>query len=476
MILGISWGDIPGVGPLIGAAGGAVASAASAGFDAVAKAIVEAADQMFMTVISGWIKTNSASAVSPDTIQWLQGVGIRPLMLLVAVLSTVVCGTRLAWEAGFGGNGKGALEGLKALLRTIVIGAAGTTLILSLLEAGDAYSNWIIARSLADGQGLPDRLLADASLGSGIGFTLGILAIFASFVQMFLMVIRSALLVLLAGAWQATAAGSATETGAQSFKKVTGWIIAFLLYKPAAAICYAAGIRLMFAGNDNKPSLAGVITGLCILLMAILVLPALLRLVAPATAALGGASAGAALAAGAAVATGAVTMAATGGMLGGGGGGGGGSPKGSVGGDTGGGGGPAGAIAAVTSGLSQAAGDDATGRSPEAAGAGGGGPSGSPGGSGPSGGGGASGSTGSSGATGGSGGSGPSGSAGASPSGPPASSAGSSPSPSGSGSSSSPSGPSGSGSSSASPASGSGGSPSSSSKSGPSGSGSSKES
>jgi type IV secretion system protein TrbL len=123
---------------------------------------------------------------------------------------------------------------------------------------------------------------------------LGQLSAWASLIQIVLMLIRSAMLVLLGSTLPLAAAATNTEVGKAWFKKYCAWTLGFIAYKPAAALIYAAAIKLkqekMFAQGSSGllPSL----TGVMMMMLAILALPALLRLAVPITAAVGGGSAG----------------------------------------------------------------------------------------------------------------------------------------------------------------------------------------
>jgi hypothetical protein len=136
---------------------------------------------------------------------------------------------------------------------------------------------------------------------------LGLIGLLASLVQVVLMVVRSGMLVILAGILPTTAAFTNTEMGKQWFQKAVGWTIAFILYKPAAAIVYSVAFLLMGNG-DGKDVLIRSITGFTLMVVALFALPALMRFVTPmvgAVASGGGAGAGAAVGA---MATGAVSL------------------------------------------------------------------------------------------------------------------------------------------------------------------------
>ncbi len=177
--------------------------------------------------------------------------------------------------------------------------------------AADAFSAAIIDRS-TDGKGFAESMnILVVTNQTGVGvfilIVLGLIGLIASLVQIVLMVVRSGMLVILAGILPTTAAFTNTEMGRQWFQKAVGWTIAFILYKPAAAIVYSVAFLLM-GNNSGKDALIGSITGFTLMIVALFALPALMRFVTPmvgAVASGGGAGAGAAVGA---MATGAVSM------------------------------------------------------------------------------------------------------------------------------------------------------------------------
>ena len=107
---------------------------------------------------------------------------------------------------------------------------------------------------------------------------LGIIAFLATVIQIMLMLVRGGMLVLLVGTLPLVAAFSNTEMGMQWFRKAGAWLVAFALYKPAAAIVYAVAFDLA-----GQPGALALLDGVMMLVLAILALPALLRFVVPAT-------------------------------------------------------------------------------------------------------------------------------------------------------------------------------------------------
>ncbi|WP_401000983.1 hypothetical protein [Agromyces sp. GXQ0307] len=240
----------------------------------------------------------------------------------LAVLSTIVAGIRMAWEQ----RAQPGKDLLKSLLTLIVVSGAGLTVIGLSVAAADAFSVWVLEGATncdvdagpADGEstcfGTTVGSIVMLSSTSPIGMIgvliLGSLALLMAYVQVALMIVRGGMLVVLAGILPLTASFTNTEMGSQWFKKTVGWTIAFILYKPAAALIYAAAFQMtgadVFRGDGG--GIWTILTGLAMMLIVILALPALLRFVAPMTAAIGGGGT-AAMALGAAGVAGAAEMA-----------------------------------------------------------------------------------------------------------------------------------------------------------------------
>lgn len=247
----------------------------------------------------------------------------------LAVLSTIIAGIRMAWEQ----RAQPGKDLLRSLLTLIVVSGAGLTVIGLSVAAADAFSVWVLEGATncdvdagpADGEstcfgttvGSIVMLTASSPIGMIGVLILGSLALLMAYIQVALMIVRGGMLVLLAGVLPLTASFTNTEMGNQWFKKTVGWTIAFILYKPAAALIYAAAFQMtgadVFRGDGG--GIWTILTGLAMMLIVILALPALLRFVAPMTAAIGGggtaamALGAAGIAGGAEMATGAIRRA-----------------------------------------------------------------------------------------------------------------------------------------------------------------------
>ncbi|WP_233255593.1 hypothetical protein [Naasia lichenicola] len=225
----------------------------------------------------------------------------------LAVLAIIVAGLRMAWDQ----RAAPGRELLQSLVTLIVVSGAGLTVIGLAVAAADSFSVWILntstdcdvesATSPCFGENV-SALLVGLSATSPIGLIgvliLGSIALIVTYVQVALMVVRGGLLVILAGILPLTASFTNTAMGKQWFRRSVGWLIAFILYKPAAALVYAAAFRLVATNvfQQDGTGIWSVLTGLALMVMALAALPALMRFVTPLVAPLAADGGGAAFA------------------------------------------------------------------------------------------------------------------------------------------------------------------------------------
>lgn len=270
--------------------------------DSLAEAFNEAAEWAIKTMMASWLKLGSPdvdSAASPA--RWITE-HLNFITLTVLILAVFVACIRTALTQRYQPMGELA----KTLGHVIVVSTAGGFILNLGIQTGDILAAWLLEE--ADFQ--PNQTLGLLALNQpGIVFILAIIVIIVQIIQLGLMIIRNGMLIFLAGTLPLAAAAQNTEMGRQWYKKSIAWGLAFLLYKPAAALIYAGSIEMMNGDQDIGTQLSGIF----MMILAIAALPALMRFLVPATASMSGGNAGAMAGAlvGAAVATGAIV--ATGG-------------------------------------------------------------------------------------------------------------------------------------------------------------------
>ena len=160
------------------------------------------------------------------------------------------------------------------------------------------------------------------SISPALPLVIGAIATLGLLIQYTIMIGRGPLVMVLLGLWPLSAAAATlgVKKGTDSFDKITSWLLAFVIYPFPAAVVYAAAFKLK-SGSDG---LGGILYGFALEMMALFVLPAVMRIIAPQVQALGRAYGGevalktAAAVAETAVAVGAavVTAGAAAGLLG----------------------------------------------------------------------------------------------------------------------------------------------------------------
>lgn len=298
--------DIPGVGAACDAAGGAAGNVAAA---AAGNALQQAADafaegfaNVVSTITTWWVNTPTPTlSQSAGPVGELRG-HLAWIVAAVGVASLMIAMGRLAVSSDV----RAGREAASGLLRLVLVSSAAVPALGLLTAAGDQFSKWIINRAADGDVGAALTQLTALSpirnLGTGVLLVVGLLGLISGLAQLALMGIRVALLVVLAGTIPIAAAASTTERGRSALDRMLTWMLAFALYKPVAAIIYATAFWVIGSAGDQPgagPIMA--LAGLGMLAVAIIALPAFMKLVAPAVSHVtGSAGSGAGVIAGAA--------------------------------------------------------------------------------------------------------------------------------------------------------------------------------
>lgn len=296
----------------------AVGDAVAGAWEKIVQDMAEAASAVVREIATGWLAIDSPT-LDQDSgpVGFLRSSTIA-LTSWVAVLCLVIAAGRLAWER----RAEPARQAAAGVLRLVVVSAAAVAVVNLLTAAGDDFSRWIVNRSTGCGgyaanepcvDAFGERLLTLTAFAAvdrpltGLMFIMALLLIIASIVQIAFMLARNAMLIVLAGTLPLTAAASTTEAGRAWFNKSMGWLLAFVLYKPVAAIIYASAFATI--GKSKSGEFMTQVSGVMLLVMAALTLPALMRIAVPMVSAVGGwSAAGAIQGTGRAVAQGAMAI------------------------------------------------------------------------------------------------------------------------------------------------------------------------
>ncbi|MFC9335255.1 hypothetical protein [Arthrobacter sp. NPDC057009] len=257
----------------------------------MAAAVAEATGQTLGALAAFWTQMSAAEAAVDQfkTALFLQD-SLWYWTAILAVLSVVVGGIRTVWEH----RGAPLRDTLRSLTTLTLVSGTSLAMFALLVAASGGFSGWIVHHATG-GAGFSAGLKAvfrppGEPLGTFMVILMGLATTVAGLLQIAFLVLRSAVLLLLAGILPTMAALTVTESGRLMFKRSLAWIFAFILYEPAAATAYALAFRLtdMNSGpasaaeeGSTDKAVVNSVTGLVLMIFALLALPALLRLSAP---------------------------------------------------------------------------------------------------------------------------------------------------------------------------------------------------
>ncbi|MET9486367.1 hypothetical protein [Nocardia sp. NPDC006630] len=225
------------------------------------------------------------------------------LQILLLMVSVILSGMKLA-EARRGAAVSEAAESFRMFARVVFSSWMLGAVIVAGTQASDKFSEWVI-NDATDGQAknIAELMVKTSKLQAfspGLVLIIAIVGLLGALAQIILAIVRQGLLVVAAGVLPLAAAASGTSTGRQSYPKLISWIIAFMLYKPVAAIVYM--IAFTTAGHVDDLSTAAtlpdsdqaqrMLVAIVLLCSAAFVLPALMRLATPAVAIVGSGGSG----------------------------------------------------------------------------------------------------------------------------------------------------------------------------------------
>jgi hypothetical protein len=233
---------------------------------------IRAAAGEAITTLFGWWTTPSSTTVNSAVVQAAQRYTITWIAIPIAVLAVLAAVT---WGAA-SPQGTWLRDVARGLL-VFGVTAAGSIPIVAALQAWfEALASGLLgAVPTGDvGKRLID-LLSLPGVGPAQVTFWGALLFLVSLVQYLVMLFRDGAVLVLTAVLPVAAAGQFTRGSILWLPKVAGWLIAFLAFKPAAALVYYIGLSLLGQGNDVH----ALASGACVMVAAVLALPALLRLV-----------------------------------------------------------------------------------------------------------------------------------------------------------------------------------------------------
>jgi type IV secretion system protein TrbL len=264
--------------------GSAIGAAVNSGIDGVAESFTKSVQPTLTAIFTYWMGAPNADLSSPTgPVQVMQG-SLHWVSAAIAVGALGIGATRLVLNR----RPEHAVALARSLGLLFFASVVAVPLFNLLISFGDDFSTWILARAtngpFATGFVGFLSLQMINPLGSLTMILVSLIAVVGGLVQLVFMFIRNAALLVIVGTYPMAAAAAGTPTGQAWFQKQTGWILAFIFFKPAASIVYATA----FLAIRDQSSTINVILGVVLIVIASLALPALMKIAVPLTAAVGG--------------------------------------------------------------------------------------------------------------------------------------------------------------------------------------------
>ena len=244
-------------------------------FHGIITEVAHGAAQLVVSMTGWWTTTSSIDPTDPAVVA-AQG-GTRPLILIILVASVLVQSIRIIVSR----KSEPLIMVVTGLLRYAAVSALGLAVLQAALKAGDELASQLLDNAVDNYARLMQHILIDAN-ASFVVLLMSLIAAVLSLVQWVLMAMRQAGLLVLAAMLPLAASGSLNRATRGWLDRLLSWMLAMVAYKPAAAFIYYVGYSYLstVAAPAGPGDLATMITGLMVLLLAVVAMPVLLKLFA----------------------------------------------------------------------------------------------------------------------------------------------------------------------------------------------------
>ncbi|WP_157778119.1 hypothetical protein [Nocardia terpenica] len=268
-------------------------------FGKVVDSMLTGLGQALSMGITFWARVpNSAVADMPGLMTRIRDYTLD-IQIYALAASVMLCAVRLA-AARASAAAEEAAEAFRVLVRVVIMSGMFAGLIVIGTQGSDAFAEWVIDDSTGgNAKGIAESIVKTEALTAfspGLVLIFAVVGLLSAILQIVLAVVRQGLLVVVTGVLPLAAASSGSPAGKQFYQKLLLWSIAFVLYKPMAALAYMIAFTVAGSGAgtaDTKPdadSAMKSLVGIALLCSVALVLPAIMRLISPVTSMASGAS------------------------------------------------------------------------------------------------------------------------------------------------------------------------------------------
>lgn len=207
---------------------------------------------------------------------------IEWIVTYLAIGSVLFAAAKMALERK-SDAGRVAIQGF---LRVILVAGAGTFVAANVVKLSDDYADHLYQSAALNLVKSVPCIGLGTTMEAFLLLFLAFLLLLSAIVHVLMLYIRLGVVTMLLGTLPMAAAASMTNWGTGWWRKHIGWLIAWLIYKPAVGLIMFSGSAMISEGN--RTSLVHMrIAGVGVLLLSAIAMPALLKIIVPATAALG---------------------------------------------------------------------------------------------------------------------------------------------------------------------------------------------
>lgn len=251
------------------------------------KALMEGNAQTLQTVMTFWMDFSTAQTKNVDAnVQGVKNI-VAGLAATALIASFIIGGYRIAASRRMGLQ-DGMEETAGVVVKYIIFSFAVVATVPSALVASDALADSIMKNfGVTDANQVVEMAaLSEGMAGPIIIMVLAIVSLLGAIVQLIALVTRVLILPIAVGLTPLAAASSFSETGRSMLNSLMAFMIACVAYKPLAALLYAVVMWNATQPGDNDLISAAI--NVLMIALAGFCAPALIRVIAPMTAAAGG--------------------------------------------------------------------------------------------------------------------------------------------------------------------------------------------
>ncbi|MBP2371391.1 hypothetical protein [Pseudonocardia parietis] len=266
----------------------------------LADAFGDAAGELLGMLMTWWLVVPSPL----EQVTQVRGVSdfVGPIAVLILMVSMLTQIGRMM----ISGRREPLIEVGLGLLKFAVVNATALLVLNLALNAADALSRELVEGVLPQFSEKVNRTFEHAAIVPTLKFVVAFAVVGLGLIQWLLLLFRQAAILVLVALLPLAASGVLTNATRRWLPTMVAWLIGLVIYKPLAALIYAIGLGLVAEGED----FVAVLTGIVVLLIAVIALPAAMKFFSWAQVGVGGGGSAGGVIAGAA--TGAVSMGALG--------------------------------------------------------------------------------------------------------------------------------------------------------------------